>query len=120
TETRETGIARGRRSAGSGLDQQVATDGLQSCRIDEIGQLYGAHLCRSALPCDLHAHDAVGTNRDALCAGGNRDGGLNLVAARIDELPLGVGLEIAVAGVRECPVRLQHLEESAALNREIE
>src|SRR5437899_3191625 len=82
--------------------------------IDEIGQLHGAHLGGSRLPGDLHAHDAVGTNRDALRAGRNRDGGLNLVAARIDELALRVGLEITVAGVCEGSVRLQHLEEAAA------
>src|SRR5262249_49971945 len=116
----ESGVAGRGRAARSGFDQQVAANRLQPRGVDEIRELQGADLSGRGLSGDLHADDTIAADRDALRTGRNRDGRLNLVAVRVDQLTLRVGLEVAVTGVGERTVGLQDLEESAALNRQIQ
>ncbi len=65
-------------------------------------------------------HRAVQADRDRLGVTRNREGRLDLVAARGDQAALGVDLEGAVAAVGEGAVRLQHLEEAAALDQHVQ
>src|SRR5581483_9494187 len=109
-----------RRAARGRLHQQVLADGSESRRVDEVGELQLSHLGRRGLTGEQYAHRAVAADRDALRPLRNGDPGLHLVAARGDDLSLGVGLEGTVAGVGEGSIRHLDLEEPLPLDRQIE
>src|SRR5690554_7231152 len=77
-----TGVADLRGTAGSGLQEQVATDGLQACRVDEIGGLDHAHF--------LHAGITEHRDRDsAVLAHGKGLHVLGQVDARLQRVAIG-------------------------------
>ena len=119
-ESAHARVAGDRRARGRGRGEQVAADAEQTAGVDELRELDRTERRRRRAVRGRDRHGAVGADREVLRVRRNDDVRREHRAVRRHEAPGAVFLERARARVRGRAVRALLLEESVALDDEVE
>ena len=120
TKTVQTRRADLRRAAGSGFQEQVASLGLQTGRVDKVGGLHVTYHLRRRVAGNGHRHGTVLANGKGLGIGRHHNRRFQGKAAGGDDLAVGVQVKSTVTGVGRSAIGLHDLEKTAAVDGHIQ
>src|SRR6185369_5016192 len=107
-------------TAGQRGHEQIVTNRAQAVVVDEAAHGELADFSRVGFTRHLHGDLAVRRDRDLRRALGDGDRGIERQAVVVHDAPRAVNLELAVAGVGERAVILEHGQKAVALDGDVE